>query len=221
MGRYELVRPTLRHRIIQRIFGHSFADRFNNLQLGQKVKRVFANLIAISFVASYAMVTVIDPYGGALNSAYAFNSTYSNTGEDDQIYGFTAQQKISFKRGGWAIVTGDEAAAIYVANAATPETGTIKEFAYELVVSNSWGRDQYSCLVALWERESNWRWNALNKSSGAYGIPQSLPGRKMAEMGADWVTNPETQVRWGLNYIKNRYGAPCGAMAHSNKFNWY
>lgn len=221
MGRYELVRPTLSKRIIQRIFGQDFSPKLEKLQLAKKFKLAIANLVAISFVAGYAMVTVIDPYGGALNSAYAYNSTYSNTGEEDQIYGFTAQQKISFKRGGWSIVTGDEAAAIYIANAETPETGTIKEFAFELVASNSWGRDQYSCLVALWERESNWRWNALNRNSGAYGIPQALPGRKMAEMGADWVTNPETQVRWGVNYIKNRYGAPCGAMAHSNKFNWY
>ena len=221
MGRYEMVRPTLSKRIIQRIFGKNFTPKLQELQLGKKFKLAVANLVAISFVAGYAMVTVIDPYGGALNSAYAYNSTYSNTGDGDQIYGFTAQQKISFKRGGWSIVTGDEAAAIYVANAADPENGSIKAYAFKLVSSLSWGRDQYSCLVALWERESNWRWDAVNRSSGAYGIPQSLPGRKMAEMGADWLTNPETQVRWGVNYIKNRYGAPCGAMAHSNKYNWY
>ena len=221
MGRYELVRPTLGKRIIQRMFGEKITPALENLQLGRKIKIVTANLIAVSCIASYAMVTVIDPYGGALTSAYAYNSSYTNTGEAAQTYGLISQQKISFERGGWAIVTGDEAAAIYVANAETPETGSIKEFAYRLVASNNWGRDQYSCLVALWERESNWRWNAMNKSSGAYGIPQSLPGRKMAEMGADWATNPETQVRWGVSYIKSRYGAPCGAMAHSNKFNWY
>ena len=221
MGRYELVRPSMGKRLVQRIFGRKLAPKLENLQLAKKIKVLTANVIAITCIASYAMVTVIDPYGGALTSAYAYNSSYSNTGEDDQIYGFTSQQKISFERGGWAIVTGDEAAAIYVANAATPETGSIKEFAYSLVNKNNWGRDQYSCLVALWERESNWRWDAMNKSSGAYGIPQSLPGRKMAEMGADWATNPETQVRWGISYIKSRYGAPCGAMAHANKFNWY
>jgi hypothetical protein len=208
-------------RLVQRIFGRKLAPKLENLQLARKIKVLTANVIAITCIASYAMVTVIDPYGGALTSAYAYNSSYSDIGEDNQIYGFKSQQKISFERGGWAIVTGDEAAAIYVANAATPETGSIKEFAYSLVNKNNWGRDQYSCLVALWERESNWRWDAMNKSSGAYGIPQSLPGRKMAEMGADWVTNPETQVRWGISYIKSRYGAPCGAMAHSNKFNWY
>jgi hypothetical protein len=221
MGRYELVRPSLRKRIVQRMFGSKLAPKLENLQIAKKIKVLTANLIAITCIASYAMVTVIDPYGGALTSAYAYNSSYSDIGEDNQIYGFKSQQKISFERGGWAIVTGDEAAAIYVANAATPETGSIKEFAYGLVRDNNWGRDQYSCLVALWERESNWRWDAMNKSSGAYGIPQSLPGRKMAEMGADWATNPETQVRWGVSYIKSRYGAPCGAMAHSNKFNWY
>jgi hypothetical protein len=208
-------------RLVQRLFGRKLAPKLENLQLARKIKVLTANVIAITCITSYAMVTVIDPYGGALTSAYAYNSSYSDIGEDNQIYGFKSQQKISFERGGWAIVTGDEAAAIYVANAATPETGSIKEFAYSLVNKNNWGRDQYSCLVALWERESNWRWDAMNKSSGAYGIPQSLPGRKMAEMGADWATNPETQVRWGISYIKSRYGAPCGAMAHSNKFNWY
>ena len=136
MGRYELVRPSLSKRIIQRIFGQDFSPKLQELQLAKKFKLAASNLVAISFVAGYAMVTVIDPYGGALNSAYAYNSTYSNTGEEDQIYGFTAQQKISFKRGGWSIVTGDEAAAIYIANAETPETGTIKEFAFELVASN-------------------------------------------------------------------------------------
>jgi len=221
MGRYELVRPTLGKRIVQRMFGARITPALEKLQIARKIKMFTANLIAVSLISSYVMVTAIDPYGGALTSAYAYNSSYSNTGEATQTYGLISQQKISFERGGWAIVTGDEAAAIYVANAETPETGSIKEFAYRLVASNNWGRDQYSCLVALWERESNWRWNAMNKSSGAYGIPQSLPGRKMAEMGADWATNPETQVRWGVSYIKSRYGAPCGAMAHSNKFNWY
>ncbi len=182
MGRYELVRPTCRQRMIQRIVGVKLGSSTQNFASGKKIKRALASLIAFSFATSYVMVTVIDPYGGALNSAYAFNSTYTNIGDEDQIYGYSSQQKISFKRGGWAIVTGDEAAAIYVANAEDPEVGSIKDFAFQLVTDNNWGRDQYSCLVALWERESNWRWNALNKSSGAYGIPQSLPGRKMAEM---------------------------------------
>jgi hypothetical protein len=218
MGRYELVRPTLRQRIINRIIGLAGAERIKNWQLAKRIRNLAFSTVAFFFAGSYVLVTAVDPYGGALSSAYAFE--FENTA-DAQTYGFASQQKISFSRDGWEVVTGDEAAAIYVANAETPASGTVKGYAYSLVIKQGWGRDQYSCLVALWERESNWRWNAYNKSSGAYGIPQSLPGAKMAEMGSDWQTNPETQIRWGVSYIKNRYGAPCGAMAHSNKFNWY
>jgi hypothetical protein len=63
--------------------------------------------------------------------------------------------------------------------------------------------------------------NAQNKSSGAYGIPQALPGSKMASAGADWQTNPATQITWGLGYISARYGTPCAAYAHLQSSNWY
>ena len=110
---------------------------------------------------------------------------------------------------------------MYVEAASLPSAGTAKAFAWQMLQEMGEGEDQYSCLVALWERESNWRSNALNRSSGAYGIPQALPGSKMASAGPDWLTNPETQIRWGLKYISSRYGSPCGALAHSDKFNWY
>ncbi len=84
-----------------------------------------------------------------------------------------------------------------------------------------WTGDQWSCLDNLWIKESNWRHTAENRSSGAYGIPQSLPGTKMSSAGSDWRTNPATQIKWGLGYIKNRYGSPCGAWAHSVDKNWY
>lgn len=80
---------------------------------------------------------------------------------------------------------------------------------------------QFGCLDYLWTRESNWRWNADNPTSSAYGIPQALPGSKMASAGADWETNPETQIRWGLGYIAGRYGTPCSAWAHSERVGWY
>ncbi|MBZ5736176.1 lytic transglycosylase domain-containing protein [Nocardioides sp. TRM66260-LWL] len=83
------------------------------------------------------------------------------------------------------------------------------------------GDDQFSCLDSLWTRESGWRVNADNPSSSAYGIPQALPGAKMASAGADWATNPATQIRWGLGYIQDRYGSPCGAWAHSQSNGWY
>lgn len=83
------------------------------------------------------------------------------------------------------------------------------------------GASQFSCLNTLWEHESGWNYKAKNPSSGAYGIPQSLPGSKMASAGADWRTNPYTQMKWGLSYIKGRYGTPCGAYNHFKRNNWY
>ncbi len=80
---------------------------------------------------------------------------------------------------------------------------------------------QFSCLDSLWTKESDWEWNADNPSSSAYGIPQALPGSKMASAGADWRTNPETQIRWGLDYISQSYGTPCAAWRHSQAVNWY
>jgi hypothetical protein len=80
---------------------------------------------------------------------------------------------------------------------------------------------QMSCLVPLWMGESGWRWNAENASSGAYGIPQSLPGSKMASVAPDWRTNPVTQIKWGLEYIKASYGSPCGAWGFKQGHGWY
>lgn len=85
----------------------------------------------------------------------------------------------------------------------------------------NWGEDQHSCLVDLWNRESGWRHTADNPNSSAYGIPQALPGKKMASAGADWRTNPETQIKWGLNYIDKRYKTPCGAWSAFKKKGWY
>jgi len=80
---------------------------------------------------------------------------------------------------------------------------------------------QMSCLVPLWMGESGWRWNAENASSGAYGIPQALPGSKMATAGGDWQSNPVTQIKWGLGYIAERYGSPCGAWGFKQSNGWY
>ncbi|MDR5700053.1 aggregation-promoting factor C-terminal-like domain-containing protein [Agromyces aerolatus] len=110
---------------------------------------------------------------------------------------------------------------------APPPAGVIvdpvgaKAYARSAVARYGWGEGEYQCLVWLWERESNWRADAYNRSSGAYGIPQSLPGSKMAAAGTDWRTNAATQIEWGLSYISGRYGAPCGAWAHSERVNWY
>jgi uncharacterized protein YabE (DUF348 family) len=101
------------------------------------------------------------------------------------------------------------------------EPGTAQAMGKEMAAARGWGDDQFACLLSLWNKESGWRVNAENRSSGAYGIPQALPGSKMATVGADWQTNPATQITWGLNYISARYGTPCGAWAHSQAKGWY
>jgi hypothetical protein len=90
-----------------------------------------------------------------------------------------------------------------------------------MLSARGWGDDQFSCLVSLWNKESGWNYQAYNSSSGATGIPQALPGSKMATAGADWQTNPATQISWGLGYISGRYGTPCGAWSHSQSTGWY
>ncbi|WP_134739738.1 lytic transglycosylase domain-containing protein [Nocardioides sp. 503] len=90
-----------------------------------------------------------------------------------------------------------------------------------LLAEFGFGQDQFGCLDSLWTRESGWNVSADNPSSSAYGIPQSLPGSKMASVGPDWETNPVTQIRWGLGYIHDRYGSPCGAWGHSESHGWY
>jgi uncharacterized protein YabE (DUF348 family) len=99
--------------------------------------------------------------------------------------------------------------------------GSSQEIGKQLAAARGWGDDQFACLLQLWNKESGWRVDAENRSSGAYGIPQSLPGSKMASVGADWRTNPATQITWGLNYIGGRYGNPCGAWSASQAKGWY
>jgi hypothetical protein len=96
-----------------------------------------------------------------------------------------------------------------------------KSVARLLAADRGWGDGQFSCLDSLWTKESGWSYTANNVGSGAYGIPQSLPGSKMSAFGSDWATNPVTQIKWGLQYIGDRYGSPCGAWAQSQATNWY
>ncbi|WP_315967777.1 lytic transglycosylase domain-containing protein [Planotetraspora sp. A-T 1434] len=96
-----------------------------------------------------------------------------------------------------------------------------KAYAFRLVTRHTWSGQQFQCLDSLWTRESNWDHRAYNQGSGAYGIPQALPGSKMGYVAGDWRFNPQTQIRWGLRYIKGRYGSPCGAWGHFQSHNWY
>jgi hypothetical protein len=102
-----------------------------------------------------------------------------------------------------------------------PNPGTAQSIAYNMM--SSFGFDpktQFGCLDNIWTRESNWMYNAQN-ASGAYGIPQALPGSKMATAGADWQTNPATQIKWGLGYIQSKYGTPCDAWSFWQANGWY
>lgn len=95
-----------------------------------------------------------------------------------------------------------------------------QSIAHQLVIARGWSESDFTALVKLWNRESGWRTTAANPS-GAYGIPQALPGSKMASAGADWQTNAETQIKWGIQYIAGRYGTPSAAWAHSQSTGWY
>ncbi|MFD6140462.1 ubiquitin-like domain-containing protein [Promicromonospora sp. NPDC060271] len=101
------------------------------------------------------------------------------------------------------------------------DPGSARALGQAMAAERGWGADEFSCLDQLWQKESGWRWNADNPSSEAYGIAQANPGSKMATVGSDWLTNPATQIEWGLGYISGRYGTPCGAWAHSVEIGWY
>jgi resuscitation-promoting factor RpfB len=105
-------------------------------------------------------------------------------------------------------------------SAPAPDPGTAKAIARQLLAARGWGDAQYDCLVTLWNHESGWRVHAAN-GSGAYGIPQALPGSKMGSAGPDWQNNAETQIKWGLGYIAARYGTPCGAWSSWQSHGWY
>lgn len=107
------------------------------------------------------------------------------------------------------------------APAAGTYAGSPVEIGQSMAAARGWSGDQWSCLYSLWSKESGWNPNAHNSRSGAHGIPQALPGSKMASHGADWATNPATQIAWGLDYIAGRYGTPCAAWNHSVSRGWY
>jgi TP901 family phage tail tape measure protein len=105
--------------------------------------------------------------------------------------------------------------------AGSAAAGAAQQYARSKMKQFGWGPSEWGPLQALWERESGWNYLAKNSSSGAYGIPQSLPASKMASAGSDYLTNFRTQINWGLGYIHGRYGSPSAAWAHEGQFNWY
>lgn len=134
------------------------------------------------------------------------------------------QERIAAEQAAAATAAAEAAAAEEAAAAAaaanTPD-GARATAASIALNDYGWGSDQFSCLESLWNKESGWNALAENPDSGAYGIPQSLPGDKMATVADDWATNATTQIIWGLQYIDAVYGSPCGAWGHSQATDWY
>jgi Transglycosylase SLT domain len=219
MGRHEAYRPTVSERA-SKSFDSWLSDRGLARPKPPVIPRgALLPYFAFAFVTGLMYVTAVDPYAGNLAAAYA--DDYAPNVAGTQIVDVITPTEVSFARGGFNIIAGSDFARVFVADAGIPDAGTAQAFARDLAGQLGWGQDQYSCLVKLWNRESNWNVLARNSDSGAYGIPQALPGTRMASEGSDWMTNPQTQVRWGVKYIKGRYGTPCTALVHSNNLGWY
>jgi hypothetical protein len=114
-----------------------------------------------------------------------------------------------------------ELAASKAVPAATAPSGSPRQIAQATLGSFGWSSGQFSCLDPLWEHESRWSVTAANPGSGAFGIPQALPGARMASAGPDWQTSAATQITWGLRYIRDTYGSPCAAWSHEQATGWY
>jgi hypothetical protein len=195
--------------------------------------RTVLSCFAFTAAMGFILVTAVDPYSGATASPYYQPVADRFGGERAQAVTVAGTYANAVIRDNFTVtekpkppppppVESTPARKSFSApSAAVPDPGSAQAYAYGAVAARGWGEDQYSCLVSLWNRESGWRVNAMNSSSGAYGIPQALPGSKMATAGGDWETNAGTQIEWGLGYISGRYGSPCGAWAHSEDMGWY
>lgn len=205
-----------------RLDGRAVRRRLRALRAAQPrgVTSTAPSLLLGTMVLTFAliMVTVVDPYSGAVASP-SFRFTYDSwVGPVQSVR--AGGGSVALSRDGVDTVAGVPG-LMGVPAAGVPDPESAQAIGYRMVAERGWGVQEFDCLVLLWNRESHWNVYALNPSSGAYGIPQSLPAEKMATAGADWQTNPATQITWGLNYIQARYDTPCGAWAHSEETNWY
>lgn len=173
---------------------------------------IFAFVAAMAFV----FVSVIAPDDAMLASA----STPAYSDVELQSLSLSAGYATEVTRDGYTVTKKVIVVPKPARVRATGDAGAAQAIAYEMVKARGWGDEQFACLVDLFNRESHWNVYAANPS-GAYGIPQALPGSKMASAGADWQTNPATQITWGLGYIAGRYGTPCGAWQASETKGWY
>lgn len=176
-------------------------------------------LATMAVICGLVLVSVVDPYSGAVASpSFRISSGVWSTSAQSVTVADGAA--IASSRDGLDTVSRLNVPGAIPA-AGVPDPDTAQAIAYKMVMERGWSTQEYDCLVLLWNRESHWNVYSHNVSSGAYGIPQALPGEKMASAGDDWQTNPATQITWGLGYIEARYGLPCTAWGHSEDTGWY
>ncbi|MFY9669459.1 MAG: lytic transglycosylase domain-containing protein [Trebonia sp.] len=133
-----------------------------------------------------------------------------------------AAQQAALEQAAQQQATQQQAAQQTTAQPATSApSGSPQQIAEQMLSQFGWSSSQFSCLQPLWALESGWNIYASNPSTGAYGIPQALPGSKMASAGPDWQGDAATQIRWGLSYIQGTYGSPCAAWSHEEADGWY
>lgn len=209
-------------------------------------RRIAATALAACAVFGIAAVNMIDPTSGAIATPQFQEAVQARQMADAQILkvdSAVAGQNIATASYSASTETPPPAAPAAATDASStattpstksgssstsasslafvaPDPGSAKAAGLQAVLAAGWDQSQFACLDKLWTKESGWRINAMNPS-GAYGIPQSLPGSRMAAAGADWQTNAATQIAWGLSYIRSVYQTPCGAWAHSVANNWY
>jgi hypothetical protein len=172
--------------------------------------RVMAPIVASLATAALVLVIVVDPYSGTYASAAL--PAQRTLSQEAQRMTVVEGASATIAREAFTILAPPPVVVAPAAGKSDPASA--KAIAQAKLTELGWGADQYDCLVSLWQKESGWNMYAANKSSGAYGIPQALPGKKMASAGADWQTNAATQISWGLSYISARYSTPCGAWSY-------
>ncbi len=194
--------------------------------------RFVLGLFAMLASAGIALVSVTDPYAGATAAPFYQRPVLAKASGVQRYKIDGGYVLVDIRRDSYRVVdapaassaaddtsSSSSAASTGAASYTTP-VGTAQTFAAKAVAKRGWAPSEFSCLVSLWNRESGWNTHAANPS-GAYGIPQALPGSKMASAGGDWQNSYDTQITWGLGYISGSYGSPCGAWAHSNAYGWY
>lgn len=205
------------------------ARRAELVQKKSVAQRALVPALSLGAVALFVGVVALNPVASSEPSqAYAGPSVdeLNLNGQQQYVAGAVAPDAVTSQQYDVYVTPTPTPVAATTRSASTVSgpavsPGTAQAIARDMLAGAGWGDDQWGCLYNLWQRESGWSVSASNGSSGAYGIPQALPGSKMASAGSDWQTSAATQISWGFGYIKGRYGTPCGAWAHSESSGWY